>query len=138
MNIQKFVASTSREALGKARMAFGDTAVILSNKSTPEGVEVIATAEDSLTSLQPPAPKSAAARQRTRAPVPGANGCCASAPTRPTAARPCPSPGRRRHRHRWWTARSGCARRRTAPKCRFMRPPRVARTRKRSSRNCRP
>ena len=51
MNIQKFVASTSREALGKARMAFGDTAVILSNKSTPEGVEVIATAEDSLTSL---------------------------------------------------------------------------------------
>ena len=70
MNIQKFVASTSREALGKARMAFGDTAVILSNKSTPEGVEVIATAEDSLTSLQPPAPKSAAARQRTSAPVP--------------------------------------------------------------------
>ena len=29
MNIQKFVANSSREALGKARMALGQSAVIL-------------------------------------------------------------------------------------------------------------
>lgn len=51
MNIRRFTAPTSREALAKARMAFGDGTLILSNRATPEGVEVTATAEDSLEQL---------------------------------------------------------------------------------------
>ncbi len=51
MNIQRFTAATSREALAKARMAFGDSTLILSNRPTEHGVEVVATAEDTLVSL---------------------------------------------------------------------------------------
>lgn len=51
MNIQRFVAPTSREALAKARMAFGDNTLILSNRPTTGGIEVVATAEDSLAEL---------------------------------------------------------------------------------------
>jgi len=51
MNIKRFHAATSREALAKARMAFGEGTLILSNRPTPTGVEVVATAEDSLSSL---------------------------------------------------------------------------------------
>jgi len=52
MNIKRFYAPTSREALAKARMAFGDGTLILSNRQTPNGVEVVATAEDTLSSLE--------------------------------------------------------------------------------------
>jgi flagellar biosynthesis protein FlhF len=48
MNVQRFNAATSREALAKARMAFGDATLILSNRQTPTGVEVVATTEDML------------------------------------------------------------------------------------------
>ena len=51
MNIQRFTAATSREALAKARLAFGEGTLILSNRPTENGVEVVATAEDSLASL---------------------------------------------------------------------------------------
>jgi flagellar biosynthesis protein FlhF len=51
MNIQRFTAATSREALAKARMAFGDGTLILSNRPTENGVEVVATTEDSLATL---------------------------------------------------------------------------------------
>ncbi|WP_332748861.1 flagellar biosynthesis protein FlhF [Hydrogenophaga sp.] len=51
MNIQRFTAPTSREAMAKARNAFGDSAVILSTRSTSEGFEVMAAAEESLASL---------------------------------------------------------------------------------------
>jgi flagellar biosynthesis protein FlhF len=51
MNIQRFSAPTSREALAKARLAFGDGTLILSNRSTPSGVEVVATAENTLAAL---------------------------------------------------------------------------------------
>jgi flagellar biosynthesis protein FlhF len=51
MNIQRFTAPTSREAMAKARMSFGDSAVILSTRSTDEGFEVMAAAEESLASL---------------------------------------------------------------------------------------
>ncbi len=51
MNIQRFTAPTSREALAKARMAFGDGTLILSNRPTENGVEVVATAEDTLAAL---------------------------------------------------------------------------------------
>lgn len=51
MNIQRFTAPTSREALAKARLAFGDGTLILSNRPTASGVEVVATAEDILAAL---------------------------------------------------------------------------------------
>lgn len=51
MNIQRFTAATSREALSKARMAFGDSTLILSNRPTENGVEVVATAEETLAEL---------------------------------------------------------------------------------------
>src|SRR6218665_3839135 len=65
MNIQRFHASTSREALAKARMAFGDGTLILSNRPTAQGVEVLATAESLLSGLDssaapPPPPPSPA------------------------------------------------------------------------------
>lgn len=51
MNIQRFTAATSREALAKARMAFGEGTLILSNRATENGVEVVATTEDTLDML---------------------------------------------------------------------------------------
>jgi flagellar biosynthesis protein FlhF len=51
MNIQRFTAPTSREALAKARLAFGEGTLILSNRPTENGVEVVATAEDTLNAL---------------------------------------------------------------------------------------
>ena len=51
MNIKRFHAATSREALAKARMAFGEGTLILSNRPTANGVEVVATAEDALGSI---------------------------------------------------------------------------------------
>ncbi|MFT3813668.1 MAG: flagellar biosynthesis protein FlhF [Acidovorax sp.] len=53
MNIKRFTAATSREALAKARMTFGDATLILSNRPTANGVEVVATAEDALAHLNP-------------------------------------------------------------------------------------
>jgi len=68
MNIQRFYAATAREALAKARMTFGDGTLILSNRPTSTGVEVVATAEDTLSAFeQPVAPK--AAPRRMEAPV---------------------------------------------------------------------
>lgn len=51
MNIQRFTAATSREALAKARQTFGEGTLILSNRPTEHGVEVVATAEDALATL---------------------------------------------------------------------------------------
>ncbi len=51
MNIQRFLAPTSREALAKARSVFGEGTLILSNRPTAQGVEVMATAEDNLQRL---------------------------------------------------------------------------------------
>ena len=51
MNIQRFTAPTAREALAKARHAFGDGTLILSNRPTATGVEVVATGEETLATL---------------------------------------------------------------------------------------
>jgi flagellar biosynthesis protein FlhF len=62
MNIQRFTAPTAREALAKARMAFGDGTLILSNRPTASGVEVVATGEDTLEALD----RNEEARQKQR------------------------------------------------------------------------
>ena len=51
MNIQRFIAPTSREAMSKARRQFGDSAVILSTRQTADGFEVMAAAEESLAGI---------------------------------------------------------------------------------------
>ena len=68
MNIQRFTGATSREALAKARHAFGDGTLILSNRQTPLGVEVMATTEDSVSTLDVRAHAPAPRRQQLRQP----------------------------------------------------------------------
>ena len=51
MNIQRFHAPTAREALALARAAFGDATLILSNRQTGTGVEVMASTEEALSPL---------------------------------------------------------------------------------------
>lgn len=66
MNIKRFHAPTAREALAKARMAFGDGTLILSNRPTPNGVEVVATAEETLSALDEPVDTPAPQRSTPR------------------------------------------------------------------------
>jgi flagellar biosynthesis protein FlhF len=73
MNLKRFVAKSSREALNQVRLEFGDDAVIISNKSVPGGVEVLAMPSADVDAISPqaaaPAAKPAArsAGQRTAA-----------------------------------------------------------------------
>lgn len=59
MNIRRFLAPTSQEALAKARAVFGEGTLILSNRAVENGVEVLATAEESLSKLDQGAKTSA-------------------------------------------------------------------------------
>mgnify|MGYP006180406941 CR=1 FL=1 len=61
MNIQRFTAPTSREAMAKARHALGDSAVILSTRNTDGGFEVMAAAEETLGGLAAAAAQAPAA-----------------------------------------------------------------------------
>jgi flagellar biosynthesis protein FlhF len=89
MNIKRFHAATSREALAKARMAFGDGTLILSNRATANGVEVVATAEDTLHALdQDSAPSARPALQ----PMQTSEEPRRTAPTPSTRSEPTPSP----------------------------------------------
>jgi flagellar biosynthesis protein FlhF len=69
MNIQRFIAATSRQAMSKARNTFGDSAVILSSRVTDDGFEVMAAAEESLAPSSQPA-SSAPAMRRSDSPPP--------------------------------------------------------------------
>ncbi|MEK8032579.1 flagellar biosynthesis protein FlhF [Ideonella sp. DXS29W] len=52
MNVKRFTARTSREAFALVRQAFGEDAVVLSTKPSPEGVEVLAMAPDSMDQIE--------------------------------------------------------------------------------------
>jgi flagellar biosynthesis protein FlhF len=58
MNVKKFTAPTSREALRKVRDALGPDAVILSNRPVDGVVEILALDNDDVASLASPAPES--------------------------------------------------------------------------------
>jgi flagellar biosynthesis protein FlhF len=58
MNVKKFTAATSREALRKVRDALGPDAVILSNRPVDGVVEILALAGDDVASMASPAPES--------------------------------------------------------------------------------
>ena len=52
MNLKRFTARTSREALAMVKAAFGDDAVVMSTKPCAEGVEVLAMAPESIQQLE--------------------------------------------------------------------------------------
>ena len=52
MNVKRFTARTSRDALALVRQAFGDDAVVMSTRPCPEGVEVLAMAPESVLQLE--------------------------------------------------------------------------------------
>ena len=56
MNLKRFTARTSREALALVRQAFGDDAVVMSTRPCAEGVEVLAMAPESVQQLERVAP----------------------------------------------------------------------------------
>ena len=68
MNVKRFTARNSREALRLVREALGDDAIVLSTKPAATGVEVMAMAPESLSRFeamaaeQEPAPADAAPR----------------------------------------------------------------------------
>ncbi|KAF1047595.1 MAG: Flagellar biosynthesis protein FlhF [Herbaspirillum frisingense] len=54
MNVKKFIANSSREAWRQVREALGPDAVILSNRNIPDGVEILAMANEDMTTLVGP------------------------------------------------------------------------------------
>ena len=64
MNVKKFTAPTSREALRKVRDALGPDAVILSNRANDGVVEILALANDDAASLASPPADTAMAQPR--------------------------------------------------------------------------
>jgi flagellar biosynthesis protein FlhF len=54
MNVKKFSANNSREALRKVRETLGPDAVILSNRTVDGGVEILALANDDISSITSP------------------------------------------------------------------------------------
>jgi flagellar biosynthesis protein FlhF len=93
MNVKKFTAPTSREALRKVREALGPDAVILSNRPVDGVVEILALDNDDVASLASPAPESemAAPRPNLRMQEPSFDDLePAPAPVPRPAARPAP------------------------------------------------
>jgi flagellar biosynthesis protein FlhF len=52
VNVKRFIARSSREALNQVRMAFGADAVVLSNKPCESGVEVLAMAPEGIAQIE--------------------------------------------------------------------------------------
>ncbi len=78
MNVKRFIARSSREALNQVRMAFGADAVVLSNRPCEHGVEVLAMAPGAIAQIEKVAettpqeaapPRAPAAPQRAVAPA---------------------------------------------------------------------
>ena len=66
MNLKRFTARTSREAMALVKQAFGEDAVVMSTKPCAEGVEILAMAPESVSQLErvgAAAPQEAAPRQ---------------------------------------------------------------------------
>jgi flagellar biosynthesis protein FlhF len=62
MNVKRFTARTSRDALALVRQAFGDDAVVMSTRPCAEGVEVLAMAPESILQLERIGAQAAASR----------------------------------------------------------------------------
>jgi flagellar biosynthesis protein FlhF len=86
MNVKRFTARTSRDALTLVRQAFGEDAVVLSTKPCPEGVEVLAMAPESVQQIERLSASSIAAR--TAAAQPAQPPAARAAAARPAPAKP--------------------------------------------------
>ena len=75
MNVKRFTARTSRDALSLVRQALGDDAVVLSTKPSAGGVEVLAMAPEGMRQVE-----------RMSAEVPSAPQASSRLPTRHRAA----------------------------------------------------
>ncbi len=80
MNLKRFTARTSREALALVKEAFGDDAVVMSTKPCAEGVEVLAMAPESLQHIERIGAQAAAGAPTAR---PAAAGRAPASPARP-------------------------------------------------------
>jgi flagellar biosynthesis protein FlhF len=80
MNVKRFAARTSREALALVRQAFGVDAVVLSTKPCAEGIEVLAMAPDSVAGLERLTAEAAPAPRRGAPISPRAAAAAAPAP----------------------------------------------------------
>jgi flagellar biosynthesis protein FlhF len=95
MNVKRFTARTSREALALVRQALGEDAVVLSTKPCGDGVEVVAMAPESMAQIERmatvvapasvPAQASAASRTTAARPGPGRPGVARTQPARTDA-----------------------------------------------------
>jgi flagellar biosynthesis protein FlhF len=68
MNVKRFSARTSRDALNLVRQAFGNDAVVLSTRPCPEGVEVMAMAPEGVQQIERISAESAPAGAAAAAP----------------------------------------------------------------------
>ena len=86
MNVRKFVAATSREALRRVRVEMGEDAVILSNRNVEGGVEISALADTdyALLTRQPEATQPSSAQKISATPG-GTSGVAAALPTPATS-----------------------------------------------------
>src|SRR5262249_37128587 len=90
MNVKRFAARTSREALALVRQAFGVDAVVLSTKPCAEGIEVLAMAPDSVAGLErlhASAPQVVSTEPRRAAPMASQSPAAAEGATLWTAQR---------------------------------------------------
>jgi flagellar biosynthesis protein FlhF len=87
MNVKRFSARSSRDALQLVRQAFGDDAVVLSTRPCAEGVEVMAMAPDGVQHIERVSAEAAAA---------GARADDAAPPAPPALRRPVPTAARGR------------------------------------------
>ncbi|HYQ38218.1 MAG TPA: flagellar biosynthesis protein FlhF [Pseudomonas sp.] len=93
MSVRRFVGANSREAMRLVRAALGEDALILSNRTTAEGVEILAMADEVHQTLVPDVPAP------TAAPRPAPPPAAPVVPPRPAApppAAPHPSLGAQR------------------------------------------
>jgi flagellar biosynthesis protein FlhF len=81
MSVLRFVGANSREAMRQVRAALGDEALILANRRTEQGVEILAMAESAAPS-QPDEPQ----RPKPTAPAPAAPTPAAAASSEPAQA----------------------------------------------------
>lgn len=86
MNVKRFTARNSRDALTLVRQAFGEDAVVLSTKPCPEGVEVLAMAPESVQQIERLSASSIAARTAAQQPAAPARSTAAAKPARAAAA----------------------------------------------------
>lgn len=87
MNVKKFIAGSSRDAWRQVREALGPDAVILSNRNIDDGVEILAMANEDMSSLVVPAmAKDAMPRPAVRRPPAQPAQPQAAVPRRPEPA----------------------------------------------------